>query len=380
LVSALEGLTFFSGLPEEDLSFVAGMVREVALDEGDYLFEEGDPSDALFVVESGGVELVLPNPGGEEEKLSVRRPGEILGEMSLASGSTRSFSARSSRSATLFRIDQEGFEKMLDRPRLVRKLLKSLANDQRMLDLRVSAQERLKAKKSAAGVDVRELSRIIQKGLLPAEAPRVSGFDIAAGTKQEADGAGSTIWDSFRLGDGRIGLLSLNVQGEGLPGGHFLAIARSLFRELAKNHDDLQGLLARVNSGLAVAVVEGMDQYVEAGVLLPYEGGVEWAGAGRCPGAIIRRSGVFEEFSTHGPPLGMLEGFMYGTQRMELGAGDAVIVFSEASQGIFRGAADLVASLQGKPVGEVVSTVQKAIGKAQSEEGAETSILFVRKQ
>jgi CRP-like cAMP-binding protein len=380
LVSALEGLSFFSGLTEEDLSFVAGMVKEVALDEGEYLFEEGDPGDALFVVESGGIELVLPNPGGEEEKLSNRRPGEILGEMSLASGSPRSFSARATSSAKLFRVDREGFEKMVDRSHLARRILESLAKDQRMLDLRVSAQERLEAKRSAAGVDVRELSRIIQKGLLPAEAPRVAGFDIAAGTKQESDGTGRTIWDYFRLANGRIGLLSLNVQGEGLPAGHFLAIARSLFRELAKNHEDLQGLLARVNSGLAVAVVEGVDQYVEAGVLLPAEGGVEWAGAGRCPGAIIRRSGVFEEFSTHGPPLGMLEGFIYGTQRMELGAGDAVIVFSEAPQGIFRGAADLVASLQGKPVGEVVSTVQKAIGKAQAGEGAEASILFVRKQ
>ena len=71
---------------------------------------------------------------------------------------------------------------------------------------------------------------------------------------------------------------------------------------------------------------------------------------------------------------------MYGTQRMELGAGDAVIVLSEAPQGIFRGAADLVASLQGKPVGEVVSTVHKALKKAQEGEAAETSVLFIRKQ
>jgi hypothetical protein len=142
----------------------------------------------------------------------------------------------------------------------------------------------------------------------------------------------------------------------------------------------MKGLLARLNSGLAVAVLDGMDQYVEAGILLPSEGGVEWAGAGRCPGAVIRRNGVFEEFSTHGPPLGMLDGFLYGTERLELGAGDAVLVLSEASQGIFRGAADLVASLQGKPVGEVVSTVHKALDKADPEGDVEASVLFVRKQ
>ena len=227
---------------------------------------------------------------------------------------------------------------------------------------------------------VAEISRTIRRGLLPTEAPRVQGFDIAAGTSLVEDGPGRTLWDFFQLKDGKTGLVNLNVQGSGLPPAHYLAVARSLLRELARDHENLQGFLARLNSGLAAAVVEGMDQYVEAGVLLPWEGGVEWAGAGRCPGAVIRRNGVFEEFSTHGPPLGMMEGFLYGTERMELGAGDAVIVLSEVSQGVFRGAADLVASLQGKPVGEVVSTLHKALAKAHPDSAVEASVLFVRRQ
>jgi len=225
-----------------------------------------------------------------------------------------------------------------------------------------------------------EISRIIQRGLIPRTAPRVKGYDIAAGTLLEEDGRGGTVWDFARLKDDRIALLTLNVQGEGLPPGHYLALARSLVRELGKDQQGLKGLLARVNSGLAAAVVEGMEQYVEAGILLPWDGHLEWVGAGRCLGGIIRRSGILEEFSTHGPPLGMLEGFRYETQRFELGVGDAVSVLSEASPGIFRGAADLVASLQGKPVGEIVATVQKALRKAQPRDPGETSILFVRRQ
>jgi hypothetical protein len=76
----------------------------------------------------------------------------------------------------------------------------------------------------------------------------------------------------------------------------------------------------------------------------------------------------------------MLGGFHYGTQRLELGSGDSVLVLSEASQGIFRGAADLVASLHGKPVGEVVSTLQKALNKARQDVEPDISILFARKQ
>jgi serine phosphatase RsbU (regulator of sigma subunit) len=227
---------------------------------------------------------------------------------------------------------------------------------------------------------VREVSRLIQRGLVPREVPRVDGFDIAAGTSLEPDGAARTVWSHFRMKDETVGLAALLVTGDGLPPGHLLALAGSLLKELAQDREGLEGLLARVNGGLAAAVPEGSEQYVEAGILLPSEAGVEWAGAGRGPGAVIRRGGVFDEFSAHGPPLGMLEGFLYSTERKELGAGDAVVVLSEGASGIFRGAADLVATLQGKPVAEIVGTVQRALKKAPPGGAVESSVLFLRKQ
>jgi len=314
------------------------------------------------------------------EKLAIRRAGEPFGEMALLNDAPRSATARATTASTLLRVDKGSFRELLGQNRLALGVLASLSKALRALDKRFSALERLDANQTQGWVDVSEMSRLLQRGLIPEAAPRIKGFDVAAGTNLENAGEGRTSWDFAQLKDGRTALINLNVQGEGIPPGHYLAMARSLLRELARDHEDLTGLLARVNSGLAAAVVEGMEQYVEVGILLPGEGAVEWAGAGRCPGAIIRRSGVFEEFSTHGPPLGMMEGFLYGTQRMELGAGDAVIVLSEASQGIFRGAADLVAALQGKPVGEIVSTVHKALKKAQPDGATETSVLFVRRQ
>jgi serine phosphatase RsbU (regulator of sigma subunit) len=326
------------------------------------------------------VELTVNRSSGGVDKLAIRRPGEAFGEMALLNDAPRSASARAISAGTLLRVERDGFRELLGNNPLAMKILGSLSKALRALDVRFAAQERLNSNRSSRGVDVAEMSRLLQRGLIPMEAPRIKGFDIAAGTNLEDMGEGRTIWDYAGLKDGRTALLSLNVQGTGLPPGHYLAMARSLLREIGKDHTDLKGLLARVNSGLAAAVVEGMGQYVEAGVLLPSAGGVEWAGAGRCMGAIIRRNGVFEEFSTHGPPLGMMAGFLYGTQRMELGAGDAVLVLSEATQGLFRGAADLVASLQGKPVGEIVTMVHKALKKANPEGRVETSVLFARKQ
>lgn len=376
----LRQVTFFEDLTNEDLQQLATIVKRAVVDEGEVIFKEGDEGDAFYIVHDGGVELTVTRPSGEVEKLALRRPGEAFGEMALLNDAPRSATATAASRSTLVRLDKEGFHALLGHNSLALRILASLSRALRALDVRFAAQERLNANRAAGSVDVWEMSRLLQRGLIPLEAPRIRGFDIAAGTNLEENGPGRTLWDHAELKDGRTALVNLHVQGDGLPPGHYLAMARSLLREIARDHSDLKGLLARVNSGLAAAVVEGMEQYVEVGILLPADGGVEWAGAGRCPGAIIRRNGVFEEFTTHGPPLGMMEGFLYGTQRMELGAGDAVIVLSEATQGLFRGAADLVASLQGKPVGEVVTMVHKALKKANPEGGLETSVLFARKQ
>jgi hypothetical protein len=69
--------------------------------------------------------------------------------------------------------------------------------------------------------------------------------------------------------------------------------------------------------------------------------------------------------SLRGPPRpsGCSKGFNTGRKRYEIGTGDMVIVVSTASTGLFRGAADLVSTLQQKPAGEVVATVHKAIHK-----------------
>jgi hypothetical protein len=97
------------------------------------------------------------------------------------------------------------------------------------------------------------------------------------------------------------------------------------------------------------------------------------------PGGIIRREGSFEEFGAHGPPLGMMGGFKYNVQRFAMNVGDTAFVLSHGAPGLVLGAADLVAQLHGKPAGEVVGTLHKAIRRAQGEERTETSVLYARK-
>jgi CRP-like cAMP-binding protein len=380
VVPLLRKVSFLERLPDGDLERIARVAQQAEAGEGEWLLREGAGDDAMFIVHSGSVDLVQARPSGVTERVATRGPGEAFGEVALLEEQAAGGGAQAREPTTLLRVGRKEFRSLLGEGGLALRVVDSLSRALRAAELRRAALERLNGRAPARGVDVKEISRLVQRGLLPLEAPRIQGFDIAAGTNLEDAGAGRTVWDHFQLRDGRIGLVVLAVTGDGLPPGHYLALVRGLLRELARDHDVLPDLLARVNSGLAAALVEGLEQFVEAGVLLPSSGGLEWAAMGRCPAAVLRRNGVLEELSSHGPPLGMLEGFRYGTQRIDLGAGDAVIVLSEASQGIFRGAADLVVSLQGKPVGEIVATVHRALRKAQPDGGGESSTLFARKQ
>ncbi len=54
---------------------------ERTLAAGEVLFEQGDPADAVFVIDSGEVEVYRPAGDGGEERLAVLGPGRYFGEI-----------------------------------------------------------------------------------------------------------------------------------------------------------------------------------------------------------------------------------------------------------------------------------------------------------
>ncbi|MEJ2202721.1 MAG: SpoIIE family protein phosphatase [Gemmatimonadota bacterium] len=220
------------------------------------------------------------------------------------------------------------------------------------------------------------VSRIMQDAILPREAPRVEGYHVAAGTAREEAGRGGSVWDWFPFRDGRTALLTLDVRQDGLPAAHHLGLARVVLRAAAGTHSSVPDLLAMANETLVSSSVGAVHQFVEVGLLVVGPEEVEWASAGRVPGGVIRRDGMFAELGAHGPPLGMMGGFRYTVQHVRMGAGDTAFVLSHGSHGLFLGAADLVAQLHGKPAGEIVSTLHRGIRRAMGEDGAESSVLY----
>jgi CRP/FNR family transcriptional regulator len=88
MIGFLKKVPLFSSLPDEDLDRLSGMVTEVRLHSGEELFSEGSPGDEAYVIQEGEIEI-LKASGGRNVLVAVRKPGEVIGEMSLLEAAPR---------------------------------------------------------------------------------------------------------------------------------------------------------------------------------------------------------------------------------------------------------------------------------------------------
>ena len=74
------------------------------------LFSQGDPGDALYLVLTGSISIVLDVPGKASLTVRTMRAGAILGEMALYTKEPRSASAVAKQDCVLYRLDRAGYE------------------------------------------------------------------------------------------------------------------------------------------------------------------------------------------------------------------------------------------------------------------------------
>jgi CRP-like cAMP-binding protein len=114
-LSAWLGRTLiFGGLEQDDLDRLAHIARETSLQQGDILFEQGDDSDGLYLIISGLVRIYLTTDDGREVTISLLEDGEVIGEMALLDGLSRSAGAAALIETRLIFIPRAPFLELLD--------------------------------------------------------------------------------------------------------------------------------------------------------------------------------------------------------------------------------------------------------------------------
>jgi CRP/FNR family cyclic AMP-dependent transcriptional regulator len=136
---SLRTCRLFAGLDDETLAVVAGLLRERRFRRGEVIFHAADPGDALFIVKTGAVKIMLPPDDGTEPAiLTTIGPGDFFGELALLDGEPRSATAQALRPTEVFVLRRDAFESLVDRePVLRRVLFAALAGEIRRLTVQV---------------------------------------------------------------------------------------------------------------------------------------------------------------------------------------------------------------------------------------------------
>ena len=74
LVDFLKKVAIFKDFQQGDLKRLARTVHERSYRDGEYIFEQGTPSTAMYLVRSGVVEIVRRRPNGQEVPLGLLEP------------------------------------------------------------------------------------------------------------------------------------------------------------------------------------------------------------------------------------------------------------------------------------------------------------------
>jgi len=113
-IERLATMPLFAGLSEEVLWAVAQRLLLRHVPAGELIFAEGSPGDALFLIDSGQVELTS---GGKAGRAALARLGadEFFGETALLTGKPRSTAARAATHTNLWVLYRSDFDDLVNR-------------------------------------------------------------------------------------------------------------------------------------------------------------------------------------------------------------------------------------------------------------------------
>ena len=103
----LKGVNMFETMSADELKILSNISREIQIEAGKVLFEQGDPCDYLYVIVDGEIEIILNQESGEPRILATLAPPNSFGEIALFGDEGRSAGARASRDTSLLGIEKE---------------------------------------------------------------------------------------------------------------------------------------------------------------------------------------------------------------------------------------------------------------------------------
>ena len=132
---ALRACGLFTQADDATIDALAAALRIRRFRKAETIFHQGDPGDALFIVASGSVKVVLPSDEGAEPAIvAILGAGEFFGELAILDGAPHSATIVAIEPTETLVLHRDEFLRLIDsQVELRRALLASLAVEIRRL-------------------------------------------------------------------------------------------------------------------------------------------------------------------------------------------------------------------------------------------------------
>ncbi len=121
-------IPIFAGLRGRELGRLIQSLYLRTYQKDEVLFSQGDIGRALFILESGRVDLIRLEPDGSEETIYAVKPGEFFGEMALLEERPRTASAKAAESSKLYLLYRTELDELVhSAPRIAAIIFRHLA-------------------------------------------------------------------------------------------------------------------------------------------------------------------------------------------------------------------------------------------------------------
>jgi serine phosphatase RsbU (regulator of sigma subunit) len=176
----------------------------------------------------------------------------------------------------------------------------------------------------------KDFADTMQRSLLPRSAPELPGLELGAVYESSARvDVGGDVYDYLRLDDSRVAVVLGDVTGHGIEATADMAMAKFVFRSLAREHPEPAAFLASANEVVVGEI--GPAKFITMLYLTvdAERGEVACACAGHPPPRIVDADGQVRELAVGGLALGIEPGQVYEEIRERLPPGASVVLFTD---------------------------------------------------
>jgi serine phosphatase RsbU (regulator of sigma subunit) len=208
-------------------------------------------------------------------------------------------------------------------------------DDERRFVLTLAAQTAQALDRAQLQRDRIDVSRRLQRSLLPPNVPEIPGLDIAAVYHPFGDGVevGGDFYDIWPVRPGQWAVSIGDAAGTGPEAAGLTALVRHTLRALAMGQQDPPAVMAALNTALREALSDPVGERFCTAIfgLITVGDGIElWAAGGGHPPLVVQRAdGRTEALRVGGSLLGLFADAEIESIRVRLQPGDTLVLLTD---------------------------------------------------